>query len=261
MTDRTFPIQPDARDDGRDQPRDPRLTDAEHHRVFDPYGHASSQAVYWLIEEVLTLREKLKALESRQGSGEMARALSAARMGGCGERKKSSPEWRPTDRATAAWCNSPIGRGAAVGLPAMTLYLDTEFNGYRGELISMALVGSDGAEWYEVCAGRWEYETGPWVRQHVVPQLGRGPIRHERFKESFANFVRREAEQTPLVIVADWPEDIAYFCALMCGPNGGQILVWPTFKLVDSPELHPAIPHNALSNARALRDAYERKAG
>jgi hypothetical protein len=32
----------------------------------------------------------------------------------------------------------------------MKLWIDTEFNEYRGELISLALVAEDGREWYGV---------------------------------------------------------------------------------------------------------------
>lgn len=139
----------------------------------------------------------------------------------------------------------------------MTLYLDTEFNGYRGELISMALVPDEGPEWYAV-RDLTGMQINPWVREHVLPHLDRPPLSDAAFKESFAAYIKGFTGS--VVIVADWPEDIAHFCALMCGPNGGQILVWPTFRLVDSPPLHPVVPHNALSDARALRDAYERKA-
>lgn len=52
--------------DGDAKPRDPRLSEADRKRLFDPFGHASSGAIYWLIEEVLALREKVKKLEERQ---------------------------------------------------------------------------------------------------------------------------------------------------------------------------------------------------
>jgi hypothetical protein len=43
----------------------------------------------------------------------------------------------------------------------MQLWIDTEFNEYRGALISMALVAEDGREWYGV---RFCDDPGWWVR-------------------------------------------------------------------------------------------------
>ena len=48
----------------------------------------------------------------------------------------------------------------------MKFWIDTEFNEYLGDLISMALVSEDGHEWYEAlpCAN-----PGSWVAEHVMP--------------------------------------------------------------------------------------------
>jgi hypothetical protein len=61
------------------------------------------------------------------------------------------------------------------------------------------------------------------------------------------------------VIVADWPEDIAQFCSLlMTGP--GEMVPVPrlTFELVPlggfSTAANSAVPHNALHDARALKE-------
>ena len=61
------------------------------------------------------------------------------------------------------------------------------------------------------------------------------------------------------MIVADWPEDIAQFCnLLMTGP--GEMVPVPrlTFDLVPlsgfSTAANSAVPHNALHDARALKD-------
>ena len=61
------------------------------------------------------------------------------------------------------------------------------------------------------------------------------------------------------MIVADWPEDIAQFCnLLMTGP--GEMVAVPrlTFELVPlggfSTAANSAVPHNALHDARALKE-------
>ena len=60
-------------------------------------------------------------------------------------------------------------------------------------------------------------------------------------------------------IVADWPDDIAYFCRALLTGNGQMVTVPPlTFRLMNlagfSTARNSAVPHNALHDARALRD-------
>ena len=49
----------------------------------------------------------------------------------------------------------------------MKLYIDCEFNGFKGHLMSMALVAEDGSEFYEVLEAsgdrKWQYEDGVTV--------------------------------------------------------------------------------------------------
>lgn len=133
------------------------------------------------------------------------------------------------------------------------LFLDTEFNEDGGELISLALAGF-GFEWYEVlpCAA-----PRPWVAKHVMPVLNRKPITMPQFQASLQGAL---CALGPAHIVADWPEDIAYFCrALITGP--GQRIETPrlSFQIVrDLPDTActSRVPHNALEDARALRAAY-----
>ncbi|MEP3278344.1 MAG: hypothetical protein ABJN26_00170 [Stappiaceae bacterium] len=56
------------------------------------------------------------------------------------------------------------------------LYLDTEFNGFGGELISIALVNGESA-FYEVLEIDGQYE--PWVAENVIPILEKEPISKE----------------------------------------------------------------------------------
>lgn len=130
-----------------------------------------------------------------------------------------------------------------------TLYIDCEFNGFNGQLISMALVSAKGDEWYEVldCP-----DPVPWVAENVMPLLDKGPLlSRKRFTYSLGAFLQ---QFTAVHIVADWPDDLRYFCeALITAP--GEMVDTPrvTMELcrVDAPS---EVPHNALHDARGIRD-------
>jgi hypothetical protein len=136
----------------------------------------------------------------------------------------------------------------------MRLWVDTEFNEFRGALISMALVADDGREWYEALPCE---EPGPWVAQHVMPIIGKPPVGNGI---DLALSLHAFLKQFDTVhIVADWPEDISHFCnALIVGP--GMRIDTPPLTLEVRRDLPntadiSAIPHNALEDARALARA------
>jgi hypothetical protein len=142
------------------------------------------------------------------------------------------------------------------------LFLDCEFNGLHGELISMALVSDDHAEWYQTVATRGRID--PWVVEHVIPYLS----------ATFTSYTRERSDHEDLAasldaflsnfdnpeIIADWPADFEHFGNLLTiiGANGGFKEAYAcTMKLINVPgQLKPEVPHNALSDARALRDWY-----
>jgi hypothetical protein len=134
---------------------------------------------------------------------------------------------------------------------AMFLYLDTEFNGFGGELISLALVPADRdlPEFYAV--RRIPEDVHPWVREHVLPALNESAIGAGAFQNAFWDYL---LGLPPFMVIADWPEDIAHFCQQICAEGGRHLPITPFFHLVRSEPLSPEIPHNALSDARALRD-------
>lgn len=131
----------------------------------------------------------------------------------------------------------------------MNLYIDTEFNGFGGELISMALVSECGKEFYEVlpCA-----EPVSWVAENVIPVLGKEPIDLEQMQAGLQGWLH----QFPAIhVIADWPEDIQHFCkVLICGP--GMRLNTPPLTMEVRRDLDSTsdIPHNALADARGIRD-------
>ena len=59
------------------------------------------------------------------------------------------------------------------------IYIDTEFNEFKGDLISLALVAETGEEFYEVLECK---NPGPWVAEHVMPILEKDPIDRALFQ-------------------------------------------------------------------------------
>lgn len=145
----------------------------------------------------------------------------------------------------------------------MRYFLDAEFNGFGGELISLALVPEDAGMpfFYEAVACP---EPTAWVAEHVLPVLATTPLSHAELADRFADFLIDDAD--PL-LVADWPEDIAHAARLLVtGPGQMMPIRSMRFELVDPNVMGPgalgAVPHNAYHDAVALRAMvldYERR--
>ena len=146
--------------------------------------------------------------------------------------------------------------------PQMRYFLDTEFNGFAGELISLGLVPEHGdQEFYAVL--ELPQEVHGWVQRNVLPYLRSvpqgfhsEPVSREEAASELARYLAADREP---VIVADWPEDIAHFCMLLVtGPGEIAPVGSMRFEFVSSPGFSTAmnskVPHNALHDARALRD-------
>jgi hypothetical protein len=143
----------------------------------------------------------------------------------------------------------------------MRYFLDTEYNGWGGALLSLALVPDDGEELYLTLD--WEGALEDWVERNVLPYLDTVPESLISPRMSRADAARTVShylagDPDPL-IVADWPEDIAMFSALLVtGP--GVMAEVPGLKLQFVPLMgfstaaNSKVPHNALHDARALRD-------
>lgn len=136
----------------------------------------------------------------------------------------------------------------------MRYFVDAEFNGFGGELISLALAPeSESIAFYEAltCAA-----PVPWVAERVLPVLQIHPISRPEMVDKLGNYLLHDSES---VIIASWPEDLAHLLLLMVtGP--GRRLATPRlrFELLDLPlfnsEELSAVPHNARHDAIALRD-------
>ena len=144
----------------------------------------------------------------------------------------------------------------------MRYFLDTEFNGFAGELISLALVPEFGDHEFYAVLPLPETVHG-WLRRNVLPYLdavpqglAMGPISRADAALEIAHYLSGDADP---VIVADWPEDIAHFCMLLVTSPGDMVQTGSLrFEFVSSPGFSTAVnskvPHNALHDARALRD-------
>lgn len=156
----------------------------------------------------------------------------------------------------------------------MRYFLDTEYNGWGGELLSLALVPEDGGEEFYVTLG-WQGSLKPWVQENVVPYLDMVPdamlsprLSSEDAARELSHWLMNEHETQLLApfrgspeieILADWPEDISHICSLlMVGPGVSVDVPAIMFRLLRIPGFSTAanskVPHNALHDARALRD-------
>jgi len=131
----------------------------------------------------------------------------------------------------------------------MNLFIDCEWNSFGGELISMALVSETGYSFYEV-TDYSNLNLAPWIVDHVIPILNKEPVSREVFTEKLHAFL---AQFDHVHIIADWPEDLMWFCkVLITGP--GTRIATPTLTMqiirVDSLS---ELPHNALEDAKGLR--------
>lgn len=144
----------------------------------------------------------------------------------------------------------------------MRYFLDCEYNGFGGALLSLALAPEDGGEEFYVMLACAE-PLHAWVERHVLPYLQHVPVAHrnpplEREQAAVALAAWLAGDPAP-EIWADWPDDIAYFARLLTVGPGRMVPVPPLrFQLLTmhnfSTAAASAVPHNALHDARALRD-------
>ena len=143
----------------------------------------------------------------------------------------------------------------------MRYFLDTEYNGWGGALLSLALVPDDGEDLYLTLD--WSGPLEAWVERHVVPYLDSVPDSFVSPRMSRADAARTichylAGDPEPLII-ADWPEDIAQINMLLLTGAGTMVEVPAlTFRFLPlsgfSTAANSKVPHNALHDARALRD-------
>ena len=136
----------------------------------------------------------------------------------------------------------------------MRYFIDAEFNGFGGQLISLALVPEDeeAVPFYEVLACA---NPNSWVTDHVVPVLQKQPISRPELISKLATYLRGDSKP---MMTADWPEDVAHLALLMLtGPGWRMPSPRLIIELLDLPLFDSAtlsgVPHNACYDAIALR--------
>ena len=134
----------------------------------------------------------------------------------------------------------------------MKLWLDTEFNGWEGDIISMGITSEDGKEFYEVL------ECGvpvPWVKENVIPLLLKDSISKGLFTTRLEQYL---SQWDRVEVIADWPRDLELFHSALLVGNGWMISIPKQFstKLVRGLKTQSLLPHSAIEDARALKVAY-----
>lgn len=143
----------------------------------------------------------------------------------------------------------------------MKYFVDCEFDGFGGNLLSLAICREDGEILYLVYKFSGRYKD-QWVVKNVVPILRSVPkgckINDVGDVKSGARLIHQfmKNDSNP-VIIFDWPDDIKYFCqAIMTGPGemvGLDNLTFKMFRVDAYPtELKDAVQHNAAWDALAL---------
>ena len=143
----------------------------------------------------------------------------------------------------------------------MDYFLDTEFNSFGGELISLALVREDDKSIYLVYPELESYD--PWVKENIVPILWDVP------SSATCHALETKQEAAPLLqqffqgdnhprIITDWPDDIRYFCGELITKPGYMINVPSLFFCMVRVNAYPtmvegAVQHNAWWDAVALK--------
>lgn len=140
----------------------------------------------------------------------------------------------------------------------MEVFIDCEFNGYRGQLITMALVAMDGREMYASVPIE-ESSVAPWVADNVMPIISAGVetpdrMRHEDLPHEIAAFL---SQYDSVHLIADWPDDVRFFCEYLITGPGYRVDTPPlTMEIRRDLDADSTVPHHALHDARGIRDLY-----
>lgn len=174
--------------------------------------------------------------------------------------------WQPLPAAPDATYTHPPATDVAALVEAAKdnrFYIDCEFDGHNGPLLSMAIVRDDE---YSIHMRIAQEAKDPWVRKNVMPLMDQHNAVQSGivYINDVGGVIRAFlGDCINPVIIADSPVDIGRFCqALSTAPDGGWASAdYPrmTFEVhnVDCypTDLPNAIQHNAWWDAMALRQA------
>jgi hypothetical protein len=137
----------------------------------------------------------------------------------------------------------------------MKIFLDTEFNGFKGDLISIGMVAEDGCIFYGVRNETKAMNIDPWVSENVMPFLDKHPLDNIILWEGDDTIQSRLQwyllQYKNIEIVVDWPEDIQHLCKLMITGAGTMINTPNVMTFTIDRRLNglSEVPHNALYDA------------
>lgn len=142
------------------------------------------------------------------------------------------------------------------------LFLDCEFNGYQGELISLAMYDPSGRAPSLFCELDLNTLTKPieeFVKLHVIPNMDNTMacycVNRDDLNKAVCDYLLLVPGYT---IIADWAEDFIHLLACTAGPNGLKRLPYLKLQLVTTPDVYVSHkPHNALADAMALSKNYK----
>ena len=137
----------------------------------------------------------------------------------------------------------------------MKIYLDTEFNSFQGDLISIGMVSETGVTFYAVRLATIKMDIDPWVQEWVMPHLHKAPhtviyaedkLIQLRLQEYLCGWGDIELE-----IIADWPEDIQHLTKLLITGPGEMITTPDVVRYTVDRNLCglSEVPHNAIFDA------------
>jgi len=141
----------------------------------------------------------------------------------------------------------------------MKIYLDTEFNSFKGELISIGMVSGDKKMFYAVRAKTLLMDIDNWVEENVMPQVfqGLGGTQRKLGYEGDSS-IRQRLESylnqwgnVDLEIISDWPEDTQHLCDMLITGPGEMITTPNVVKFIVDRTLNGVseVPHHALFDA------------
>lgn len=169
--------------------------------------------------------------------------------------------------------------GAAIGRESwfeikMLVFLDTEFTAFvRPDLISLALVSEDGREFYAERTDYYREDCTDFVKETVLPLLGRVPgaaCTRKELTDRVRDWFGQLAE--PATLVYDSERDWLLLAVAMLGrpkkdPPGdfgkrmhldSYAFAHPVFEQAQNCTYTQDWPaHHALADARALRAGYQ----
>lgn len=143
----------------------------------------------------------------------------------------------------------------------MIFFIDCEFDGFKGDLISFAMVPLVSGVASPIYGVFKDHASDEWVKTNVIPLLHKNiPVALLRDKKEVAGAIASVFSNFEHVeVIADWPADIKHFCDLI-EFNGGECYPMQNIKFMIDWELSSKdskVPHNAFYDALAIAESYK----